>query len=97
MSDHPTTRAAQLQLHGDLTIYAAAEQGALLRNVLAEEVTELRLDLTDVGEIDSAGLQLLLHADERLRAHGGRLAVTPSAAVAELLAFCNLARLSEAA
>ena len=51
--------ACTIRLNGEMTIYTAAEQSALLLDKL-EECDELELDLEDVNDIDSAGVQLLL-------------------------------------
>ena len=51
-----TTRLA---LEGELTIYTAAEQKARLLDALAGS-NELELDLSQVSEVDSAGLQVLI-------------------------------------
>ena len=48
-----------LSLSEDLTIYHALEQKTRLLEALAE-CEELELDLLQVCEIDSAGLQLLI-------------------------------------
>ena len=52
---------------------------------------ELRLDLSHVAEIDTAGLQLLWLLRREARAAGRALnIVAVSPAVADLLAFCRL-------
>ena len=48
-----------LTLTEDLTIYHALEQKSALLNALAD-TDDLELDLMHVGEIDTAGLQLLI-------------------------------------
>lgn len=66
-------RICQLKIDGELTIYTAAENKSRLFESLSE-CDELELDLSGVGEMDSAGLQILLmlkreaeHADCSLR------------------------------
>jgi anti-sigma B factor antagonist len=74
----------------DMTIYNAAA----LREQLAAAVTEgalIELDLADVAEIDSSGLQLLLAARKSARARGATLRlVRRSAAVDDALALLAL-------
>ena len=53
------TSTQRLTLMEDLTIYHALEQKAILLDALAA-VDELELDLAQIDEIDSAGLQLLI-------------------------------------
>ncbi len=75
----------------DLTIYHALEQKAQLLEALA--ATEaLELDLLHVGEIDTAGLQLLLLLKKEAQRAGKRLAIVAhSQAVRSVIDFCNLA------
>lgn len=79
-----------LHLEGEMTIYTAAEQLAELRLYLLEP-GELTLDLSEVSELDSAGLQLLLLAEREGRLAGRPLTVVNhSSAVRDTLALCNL-------
>ena len=75
----------------DLTIYHALEQKAQLLEALA--ATEaLELDLLHVGEIDTAGLQLLLLLKKEAQRAGKRLSIVAhSQAVRSVIDFCNLA------
>jgi len=81
----------RLSLTENLTIYHALEQKHALLDALAA-CDELELDLVEVGEIDTAGLQLLiLLKKEALRA-GKRVAIVAhSQAVRGVIDFCNLA------
>jgi len=83
VADMPT------RLDGDLTIYRAAE----LRQYLAERVDagDSAFDLSGVGEIDGAGVQLLLALDATLTSAGRRLELSglPRQAI-EALAVCGL-------
>ena len=54
-NDHACT----LRIDGEMTIYSAAEHKAQLLDHL-DGCEELELDLSGVGEMDSAGLQVLL-------------------------------------
>lgn len=74
----------------DLTIYTAAEQKRVLLGAL-EQAQVLELDLALVGEIDSAGLQvLLLLRREALAADKELHIVAHSPAVADLLNFFDV-------
>jgi anti-sigma B factor antagonist len=71
MSDTPTV----LALEGDLTIHHAAE---LKNRLLAALAAGTRcLDLRDVDECDSAGVQLLLAARRSAQASGRPLTLAP--------------------
>ena len=80
-----------LSLTGDLTIYRAFELKATLLDALAAS-DELELDLSQVGEMDSAGLQLLILLKKEAQ-HAGKPVrfVGHSQAVSEVIDFCNLA------
>jgi anti-sigma B factor antagonist len=84
----------RLALTCDLTIYHALEQKALLLEALAaiEAGDELELDLVNVGDIDTAGLQLLLLLKKEAQRAGKRVAIVAhSQAVRALIDFCKLA------
>ena len=79
-----------MQVASDMTIYTAAE---LLQPLLAaaRSGTECAVDLSQVGEIDSAGVQLLLLARREAAAAGARLHVSgASPAVREVLQMLRL-------
>ncbi len=63
---------AQLALSGELTIYCAHELRTLLLQALGLEQS-VCIDLSEVSDIDTAGLQLLLLARRELEAKGHRL------------------------
>lgn len=81
----------RLAFSGEMTIYQAADQKAALMNAIADTET-LELDLTQVSEMDSAGLQLLILFKRETQRQGkaGHI-VGHSAAVQELIDFVNLA------
>ena len=80
-----------LSLSEDLTIYHALEQKARLLEALAE-CDELELDLLQVCEIDSAGLQLLILLKKEAQRAGKQVAIVAhSQAVRTVIDFCNLA------
>ena len=85
-----TTRHA-LALEEDLTIYHATELKGRLIDALAA-CDELELDLLHVGEIDSAGLQLLLLLKREAQRGGKKVAfVAHSQVVCAPIEFFNLA------
>lgn len=82
---------AALRIGGDMTIYQAAGLKEELLQALAG-AGGLELDLSDVSEIDTAGVQLLMLARNTALANGQVLRLlAPSAAVQEVLATFNLA------
>ncbi len=85
-----TDGTTRLGVAGDLTIYHAAEiKQRLMDNIHPD--TGLELDLSHVGEIDCAGLQLLaLAKGESLRSGGDLRIVGHSPAVREVFEFLNL-------
>lgn len=77
---------------GDLTIYQAAEY----RQQLVENPSRAKryqLDLSEVTEIDGAGVQLLLSLDKSIRSAGASLSLGGASDSAEsALALFNLSR-----
>ena len=59
MATKPAEGVCTVRLDGELTIYTAAKQSELLLGKL-EQCDELELDLGNVDDIDSAGVQILL-------------------------------------
>lgn len=82
---------ARLSVREDLTIYhAAAQKAELLQAIDAAEAVDL--DLAQVGQIDTAGVQLLLLAKREAERRGKALSIVAhSDAVREVIDFCNLA------
>ena len=81
----------RLSLSEDLTIYHALEQKKTLLDALGE-ADELELDLLHVGEIDTAGLQLLILLKKEAQRAGKRVSIVAhSQAVRSVIDFCNLA------
>ena len=81
----------RLALAEDLTIYHALEQKAQLLDALAG-AAEVELDLSQVGEIDSAGLQLLILLKKEAQRAGKRVAIVAhSQPVRAAIDFCQLA------
>ena len=89
-----STNSNCLRIEGELTIYRAAELAAAMKAALAgvPAGAALELDLAEVTEMDSAGVQLLLAARRSADESGRvlRLAGT-SPAVAEVFQTLQLA------
>ena len=80
----------QLSISEDLTIYNALEQKQKLLAAL-EGDGDLELNLSQVGEMDTAGLQLLILLKmEAQRAGKSVRIVSHSQAVRSTIEFCNL-------
>ena len=86
-----------LRIPPELTIYGAAELRAQLVAAFADAGShaELTLDLGDVCEVDSAGIQLLIAARRHAVSNGAALALVNHSAV--LLDAFNLLGLDEQA
>jgi anti-sigma B factor antagonist len=81
----------QLHIEGEMSIYTAAELKAQLVPHLAQP-GELEIDLSQVSELDSAGLQLLILAKREAERVGINLRLAwHSPAVLEVFDLCNLA------
>lgn len=79
-----------VRIDGEMTVYTAVEHKARILDRL-DDCEELELDLAAVGEIDSAGLQILLVL-KREAAHAGRRLrlVNHSQAVFEVLELLDM-------
>ncbi len=81
----------RLSIIEDLTIYHVLDLKQRLVGVLAESA-DLELDLSQVGEMDTAGLQLLIFAKrEAARFNKSLSIVAHSPVVQQTIDFCNLA------
>ena len=75
-----------IRLNGELTMHQAEEIRPLLLAALPTDGTVARLDLSQVGEIDTAGLQLLMAANREVLNRGTKLQIVAvSAAVKDTL------------
>jgi len=85
---------APFRIDGELTIYRAAELCDALKTVLAglPDGHDLEVDLSEVTEMDSAGVQLLMAAKKTARATSRELRVCGrSPAVEEVFETLRLA------
>ena len=82
--------ACQFHVEGEMTIYTAATTKERLMPLL-DECTELEIDLSQVSEMDTSGLQLLILAKRQCMSRNGNLRmVGHSPAVLEVLDLCNM-------
>lgn len=91
MSETGNTGSYRLSIGDDMTIYNVITQKLQLIEALAN-CSDLEIDLSQVGEIDTAGFQLLLLI-KREAAQNGKAAriVAHSQPVREVLDFFNMA------
>ncbi|HEY8977465.1 MAG TPA: STAS domain-containing protein [Burkholderiaceae bacterium] len=85
--------SSSFRIDGELTIYRAAELAVAMKTALAgvAEGGALELDLSEVAEMDCAGVQLLLAARRSATESGRSLRLAGrSAAVDEVLAILRL-------
>lgn len=87
----PPGNRQRLCLTENLTIYQAEALKAQLLQALAAG-PELELDLSQVGDMDTAGLQLLIMLKREAQQQGKQLSFQGhSPAVRSVIDFCNLA------
>jgi anti-sigma B factor antagonist len=88
------TNVRSLGLAGELTIQTAAEEKAGLLaflDITTEAHTDIELDLSNVTELDTAGVQLLIMAKREARAQGRGLRLSAaSPTVVEVLKIACL-------
>ena len=81
----------RLGITQDLTIYTASDVKPLLLDALKQN-EGLELDLSQVGEIDTAGVQLLMLAKREAQTASKLFKIVAhSPAVRQTIDFCNLA------
>jgi anti-anti-sigma factor len=84
-------RDGRLCASGEMTIYSAATMNEQLLSGLRAIDTDMRLDLSQVAELDTCGLQILLLARRLVSDAGHRFViVAASAAAREVFALCKL-------
>lgn len=89
--DNTTMPDNTLRIEGELTIYTAAAIKQRLDQMLAQSA-ELEIELSQVSEMDTAGLQLLILAKRECLARSGSLKlVGHSQPVREIMDLCNMA------
>jgi len=82
--------AARVDIQGELSIFAAAELRQRLLDAL-DTAAEVEVDLSQVGEMDSAGVQLMVAAKREAAARNKVLRFSGhSATVFDILELCDL-------
>jgi anti-sigma B factor antagonist len=82
---------AVLTVRGELDAYSAPGLEDQVSRLIADHVSEVVLDLSQTGFLDSSGLRAILTAQRRLTDERGRLALRdPSEAVTRLLEITGL-------
>lgn len=82
----------ELRVDGEMTIYRANEVAQTLFAAVRAHAGDVSLDMSEVTEFDTAGLQLVLMARRVAEANGRRLdVVQPSECVSDVLRLCNVA------
>lgn len=90
-SNYDDFGVCRVRISGELTIYHAAETKPELLTAF-DHSAEMELNLADVSEIDSAGLQLLILAKKEAVMVGKQLRLTDhSPAVVEFIQLFDLA------
>jgi anti-sigma B factor antagonist len=83
-----------LHVIGEMTIYHASLLSQALVHAVRDQSGTVCIDLSEVSEIDTAGLQLLLLTRRASMACGGLFSLlNPSNAVCEVLTLCGLGEL----
>ncbi len=87
-------RDGRVCIRGEMTIYSAAELAPDLLRRAADASAPCRIDLSEVSEIDTTGLQILLMA-RRARCKDAEPLelLAPSAVVTEVLELLRLGKL----
>lgn len=92
MDPHQKISSGELRVDGEMTIYRASEVAQSLFAAVREHAGDVSLDLSDVTEFDTAGLQLILLARRMVETSGHSLdIVQPSECVSDVLTLCNVA------
>lgn len=87
---HSSSAAAIFCPQGDLTIYTAQEHKAQLLSAMNKQAP-LQINLAEVTDIDTAGLQLLVLAKQESKRRNMPLTITGhSRAVLDVIELCNL-------
>jgi anti-anti-sigma factor len=87
-------KKGRVRISGEMTVHAAAALNQELLAVLGRHPRATQLDLSEVSEFDTAGLQLLLNARRFAAANGGALQLADlSQVVHATLTLCQLTAL----
>jgi anti-anti-sigma factor len=88
----PVDSTAAFTISGEFTIFTADSTKTRLLDAIHQATTaDIEVDLSDVTEIDSAGLQLMVMAKREAAEHGRSVSFTGhSAPVLDLIDLCGL-------
>ena len=87
-------RNGRVYVSGEMNIYCAAAAKDLVFTAVRANLGEAAIDLSQVSEIDTAGLQILVMARRMSVACGSELRIiNPSTPAREALELCGLAKL----
>ena len=81
-----------LQISGEMTVHCAQSLYEQWRPLLTDPQAPARVDMSEVTEIDTAGLQLLLLARRTARSQGRPFAIVASPVVRSVLELCRLGK-----
>jgi len=92
MTDASSSSAPALAIAGEFNIFTAAPLKARLLDAIAQaETAEIEVDLSNVTEIDTAGLQLMVMAKREAASRGKSLHfASHSGSVLDLIDLCDL-------
>jgi len=89
---------ALVEIHGEVDAHTSGELDKVLGDLLAQGHHRLALDFSQVGYISSAGLRVLLRAQQKARGLGGEVRLFGLSAfvrqVVEMAGFDRLLRLA---
>jgi len=93
MADTPESVRPALAIAGEFTIFTASTlKEQIVETIRRAEMTEVEIDLSNVTEIDSAGLQLMVLAKIEALGRGKNVHFTRhSDPVLDLIDLCDLA------
>jgi len=90
-NDASGTTRATLAISGEFTIFTAATLKQTLVDTIAQAPGDIDIDLSEVSEMDSAGLQLMVMTKREAAAIGKNVRfVRHSDAVLDLIDLCDL-------
>jgi anti-anti-sigma factor len=92
MADAPDSGSPALAISGEFTIFTAASlKTSLIDAIVQAETPDIDVDLSNVTEIDTAGLQLMVMAKREAASQSKRLHFSGhSGPVLDLIDLCDL-------
>ena len=93
MSTAVEIKSGRLAVNGEMTVYAASALQQALHDAALPEIGPVELDLTEVTEFDTAGVQLILVLRKRAAEANRPFSVIASPNVRDALTLCGLGEL----